>query len=57
MNDHSTIDREVKALVKAGKRLETGNLLIITYNREENLSIDSKTIKIIPLWKLMLTGQ
>ncbi len=57
MNDHSTIDREVKALVKAGKRLETDNLLIITYNREENLSIDSKTIKIIPLWKLMLTGQ
>ncbi len=50
-----TKNREIKSLIKASNYLEIDDLYIITYDTEEQISIKSKTIKIIPLWKLILT--
>ena len=53
-----TREREIRALVKAGKKLKCKKLLIITkdYENEENtewFGIKAK-IKFIPLWKWLL---
>jgi len=49
-----TKEREVKALIKAmdEQKLDTG--YIYTYNETEKIEINSKTIHIIPFWKICL---
>lgn len=49
-----TKEREVKALVKAmeEQKLDTG--YIYTYNETEKIEINSKTIHIIPFWKICM---
>jgi len=49
-----TKEREVKALIKAmdEQKLDTG--FIYTYNETEKIKIKSKTIYIIPFWKICL---
>ena len=47
--------REIKSLVKASNELKCKNLLIITWDYEDELKIDNKTIRCVPLWKWLLT--
>ena len=53
-NNEDTFDREVGALLKLSKVLECKRLLVITRDNEQVLSIDDKTIEVIPAWKWLL---
>ncbi|MEM0259741.1 MAG: ATP-binding protein [Thermoproteota archaeon] len=46
--------REIKALIKASELLKCKNLQIITWDYEDELKVNEKTIKCIPLWKWLL---
>ncbi len=46
--------REAKALLKAGKELKCGNLLVITRDTEEEKTAENRAIKYVPLWKWLL---
>lgn len=53
-----TKNREIRALIKAGKELKCNNLLIITEDKESKENVewfgDKAVIKFIPLWKWLL---
>ena len=51
---HEINERETKSLVKASKELRCRNLLIITWDYEDDKTIDKMTIKFIPIWKWLL---
>lgn len=58
LENNETKNREIRALLKAGKELKCNNLMIITSNKEgeedaEWFGIKNK-IKFIPLWKWLL---
>lgn len=59
LGDIKTKDREIRALLKAGKELNCKNLLVLTesYENEEEISwFDVKEkVKFVPLWKWLLT--
>jgi predicted AAA+ superfamily ATPase len=57
LNNETTKNREFKALLKAGEYLKTNNLNIITYDYEDEITVNSHTISIIPIWKLILNRQ
>lgn len=46
--------REIKSLVKASDELKCKNLLIITWDYEDEIDREKKKIKCIPLWKWLL---
>ncbi|MEM5881773.1 MAG: ATP-binding protein [Candidatus Aenigmatarchaeota archaeon] len=46
--------REVRALMKASEQLKCKNLLIITWDYEDELKVDSRKIKCVPLGKWLL---
>lgn len=46
--------REIKSLIKASETLHCDNLLIITWDYEDEMKVDGKTMKAIPLWKWLL---
>ncbi|MEM3061208.1 MAG: ATP-binding protein, partial [Candidatus Bathyarchaeia archaeon] len=48
--------REVKALDKASKELRCEDLLMITWDYEGELKINHRIIKLIPLWKWLLSS-
>ena len=54
LNDPATEKREIKALLQGGRELKCNNLLIITWDIEEEKKIKGKIIKFIPLWKYLL---
>ncbi|MEM0243214.1 MAG: ATP-binding protein [Candidatus Aenigmatarchaeota archaeon] len=45
---------EIRALIKASEQLNCKDLLIITWDYEDELNFENKTIKCIPLWKWLL---
>lgn len=47
--------REIKSLIKASDILHCNNLLIITWDYEDEIKVNKKTIKCVPLWKWLLT--
>ncbi|RLF30345.1 MAG: hypothetical protein DRJ99_02810 [Thermoplasmata archaeon] len=47
--------REIKSLVKASDELKCKNLKIITWDYEDELKVDNKTIRCVPLWRWLLT--
>mgnify|MGYP001773665160 CR=1 FL=1 len=47
-------EREIKALLKASDVLKCKNLLIVTWNYEDELKFNNKVIKCIPLWKWLI---
>ncbi|MEM5820441.1 MAG: ATP-binding protein [Candidatus Aenigmatarchaeota archaeon] len=47
--------REIKALLKASELLKCKDLLIITWDYEDEINFENKTIKCIPLWKWLLS--
>ncbi|MFA4647582.1 hypothetical protein P8X24_10115 [Pyrococcus kukulkanii] len=48
-------EREVSALIKAGKNLGCRNLTIVTLDEEGEIKVGSFVVNIIPLWKFLLT--
>ncbi|MFQ6071841.1 MAG: ATP-binding protein [Methanosarcinales archaeon] len=46
--------RELEALVKASRELKCKDLLVITWDYEDETKIEKTTIKFIPLWKWLL---
>jgi predicted AAA+ superfamily ATPase len=50
--------REIRALLKASEELRCKDLLIITWDYDDELEIGNEKIKFIPLWKwlIMRTG-
>ena len=46
--------REIKALMKASDMLHCKNMLLITWDYEDEIIINNKKIKAIPLWKWLL---
>ncbi|MEM0480619.1 MAG: ATP-binding protein [Candidatus Aenigmatarchaeota archaeon] len=46
--------REIRSLLKASELLKCKDLLIITWDYEDEIKINNKTIKFIPLWKWLL---
>ena len=46
--------REIRALIKASQQLKCKDLLIITWDYEDELKVKGKKIKCIPLWKWLL---
>ncbi|MEM0243217.1 MAG: ATP-binding protein [Candidatus Aenigmatarchaeota archaeon] len=46
--------REIRALIKASEQLKCKDLLIITWDYEDEINVENKTIKCIPLWKWLL---
>ncbi|MBS7656280.1 ATP-binding protein [Candidatus Bathyarchaeota archaeon] len=49
--------REFKSLIKASKELKCNNLLIITWDYEDEFKTQNKKIKCTPLWKWLLSIQ
>ncbi|MEA2053556.1 MAG: hypothetical protein U9O96_00325 [Candidatus Thermoplasmatota archaeon] len=47
--------REIKSLIKASEELKCKDLLIITWDYEDDLKTDDKKIKCLPLWKWLLS--
>ena len=48
--------REIKALMKASDKLHCKNMLLITWDYEDEIKKNGKMIKAIPLWKWLLEG-
>jgi predicted AAA+ superfamily ATPase len=46
--------REVKALIKASELLKCKDLLVITWDFEDEIKADNKVVKFTPLWKWLL---
>ena len=46
--------REFKSLVKTSNEFGCKDLIIITWDYEDELKIEDKTIRCIPLWKWLL---
>ncbi|MFV0555376.1 MAG: ATP-binding protein [Mangrovibacterium sp.] len=49
-----TFARETGALIKLSKVLECKKMMIITYDSEETITIEDKTIEVISAWKFLL---
>ncbi|MEM5777568.1 MAG: ATPase, partial [Candidatus Aenigmatarchaeota archaeon] len=47
--------REIRSLIKASEQLNSKELLTITWDYEDELKIEKKTIKFLPLWKWFIT--
>jgi len=54
IEDFSTKNRELKALVKAGKELKCKNLKVITWDYDGREEFKGKEIRFIPLWRWLL---
>ncbi|MDE5850564.1 MAG: ATP-binding protein, partial [Muribaculaceae bacterium] len=50
-----TFDRETKALLKIGERLDVSHRIIVTYEEECIIEKDGVSIEVIPAWKFLLT--
>ncbi|MFH7873655.1 MAG: ATP-binding protein, partial [Candidatus Aenigmatarchaeota archaeon] len=46
--------REIKALIKASNELKCKDLLLITWDYEDEIKVKGKKIKCLPLWKWLL---
>jgi len=56
LSDQVTSKRELKGLLSASLELKCNNLTIITWDEEREEKIKGKKIKIMPLWKWLLTN-
>ena len=48
-------DREINGLLEAMKKFKLDEGLILTYNQTDEFNIEGKKIKVIPVWKWLLT--
>lgn len=56
IQDKDTRKREIKALLKSSRDLNCNNLLIITWDEEGEERVNSKKIRVLPLWKWIITN-
>ena len=49
-----TKKREIRSLLKGGEELRCDKLVIITRNDEDEIVVDNKKIKVIPIWKWLM---
>ena len=54
IEDEKTRNRELKSLIKAGEELKCRDLLVITWDYEDEKKFKNKKIKFVPLWKWLL---
>ncbi|MDD2786427.1 MAG: ATP-binding protein [Patescibacteria group bacterium] len=54
MTDPDVEQREVKALVEAGKELNISKLTVLTWNEKRTVEKDNMTIQFRPLWEWLL---
>ena len=54
IEDFSTKNRELKALIKAGKELKCKNLRVISWDYEGEEEFKGRKIEFTPLWKWLL---
>lgn len=54
LEDEEQKNREIIALLKAGKELECKNLLVITWEHEAEEKINGTKIEFMPMWKWLL---
>jgi len=54
ISDKKTKDRELSALIVAGKELLCDDLQVLTYNQEGIDKVGNKEIRFIPVWKWLL---
>ena len=54
IEDFNTKERELSALLKASEKLKCNNLLVITWNYEDEEKINNKKIVYKTLWKWLL---
>jgi len=47
--------REMTSLIKASNLLKCKNLTVITWNYEEQIKVEDKIIKCVPLWNMLTT--
>lgn len=57
MIDHHNEKREIQGLLDAMGRFKLNRGLIITENQEDEKKFNNQTIKIMPIWKWLLTDQ
>ena len=54
LNDNDVYDREVNNLIEFAKNNENNELLIVTFEEERTINVNSKAIEVIPLKKFLL---
>jgi len=54
VDEPKTKEREMKALLEAGTELSCSNLLVITWDYENQEIFKEKEIRFVPLWKWLL---
>lgn len=54
MEDPDTRKREVEGLIEASAHFGCNNLLILTFEEEQELNVSGKIIRILPAWKILL---
>ncbi len=47
-------EREIRAIVKSAKFLESKTVTIVTFNEKEIIEKDGLIIKVIPIWRWLL---
>ncbi|ASJ04843.1 ATP-binding protein [Thermococcus barossii] len=55
VEEPTTMDRELKALLRASKSLNCKNLTVITWDYEDVRQVEEKTVKFVPLWRWLLS--
>ena len=53
-NKRELKENRIKSLIKASQELKCNNLLVITWDYENEERVDGKSIYFIPLWKWLL---
>lgn len=56
IDNPDTRKREMEGLLEASDGLNCRNLMILTFDLEEELNVDGRIIRIVPAWKEMLAG-
>lgn len=54
LDDKQVENREIKALLEAMKEIKLDKAFILTYNEEKEITLDHKTIKVIPIDKWLI---
>lgn len=57
MRDEKVKNRELRSLQKAMKELKVKDAIIITDSMEGEEDIGGDMVKVVPLWKWLLTGE
>jgi predicted AAA+ superfamily ATPase len=54
IGDEATLDREINGLIVGSRELECDNLLLLNWEKEFNIEMGRRSIKVIPLWSWLI---